>query len=125
MRQKGTVLLAPISQACKAGGLVTTPTVRLVLETITATLKEQLERNADTATLVKTIASLSTVMARHGANETVRAAAQTLQLRSLRLSQASQVPRFIVHDMLEDFVQRIQSQSHRRGARASADAGEV
>ena len=117
-------MVALISQACEAGGLVTVPTVKQLLETIAAALKEQLERNADTATLVKTIASLSSVIARHGADEAVRAAAETLQLRALKLSRASQVPRFIVHDMLEDFVQRIQSRARRQAASASAEAGE-
>lgn len=86
------------------------PTIRMLLETLTAALKEQLVRNdADTRTLINTVASLSAVMARHGPNETVRTAGEALHLRAQKLLRAGYVPRFIVRDMLDEFVRQVES----------------
>ncbi len=89
-------------------------TVALELEVITAALKEQLLRNADTATVIETLVALSRVIARRAPNATVRAAADGLTLRALKLLQAYAVPQFVVRDMLNDFVRQIESQSYRQ-----------
>ncbi len=81
----------------------------LELETITAALKEQLARDTDTTTVIETLVSLSEMVARSASNATMRAVADGLKVRALKLLQASDVPRFIVRDILHDFIQQIES----------------
>lgn len=84
----------------------------LELEVITAALKEQLAGNVDTLTLIETIVSLSKVIERRAPNAAVRAAADGLKVRVLKLSKANDVPRFVVRDMLEDFIEQIERRAY-------------
>ena len=92
---------------------MTLSTATLELEVITAALKEQFARNADTATVIETLVSLSGVIARRAPDATVRAAADGLKVRALKLSQANEVPQFVVRDLIHDFIQQLESRPHR------------
>ena len=85
------------------------PTPTLALDVITAALTEQLARDADTTTIIRTVIALSGVIVRYAPNGTVRAAADGLRTRAKKLSLGNDIPRFVVRDMLEDFIQQFES----------------
>lgn len=87
--------------------------IALDRELIAAALKEQLGRSVDTATILKSVISLSTVLVQRAPDAAVRAIADDLRVRALKLSRANDIPRFVVRDMLEDVVHQLEPRSPR------------
>ena len=85
--------------------------ITVEFEAITAALKEQLGRDADSVTLIITLFSFARAIARHASSQATRAAANGLTVRMRSLSLSYHVPRFVVRDMLDDFIREIESQA--------------
>jgi len=85
------------------------PNVTLELEVITAALREQLARDADTTVVIESLVALSRVIMQRAPNANVCSIASDLRVQTLKLSQATDVPRFVVRDMLDDAIQRLES----------------
>ena len=90
--------------------------VTLPADVIATALKEQLTRNADTLTVVQTVISLSRVIVRCAPDAAVRAVGYDLRTRALQLSRVRHIPRFVVQDMIDEAIQRIESPQHQHSA---------